>query len=101
MPGGVQARLPTSLLPFRGCRKLSPFSRPHRRSERFYETSASLAHLTRRRKRKETIVADRLAGKVTAITGGSQGIGMAIAQRFAQEGADLSFCDNSNKACAS
>jgi glucose 1-dehydrogenase len=43
---------------------------------------------------------DRLAGKVAAITGGSQGIGLAIAQRFAAEGADISFCYRSNKAGA-
>src|ERR1041384_7562619 len=40
---------------------------------------------------------NRLAGKVVAITGGSQGIGRAIAQRFAAEGADISFCYRSNK----
>jgi glucose 1-dehydrogenase len=45
-------------------------------------------------------VPNRLDGKVAAITGGSQGIGMAIAQRFAQEGADVSFCYRSNKAGA-
>jgi glucose 1-dehydrogenase len=45
-------------------------------------------------------VANRLDGKVAAITGGSQGIGLAIAQRFAQEGADVSFCYRSNKAGA-
>jgi glucose 1-dehydrogenase len=43
---------------------------------------------------------NRLAGKVVAITGGSQGIGLAIAQRFAEEGADVSFCYRSNKAGA-
>jgi len=43
---------------------------------------------------------NRLSGKVVAITGGSQGIGLAIAQRFAEEGADISFCYRSNKAGA-
>src|SRR4030095_4672414 len=40
---------------------------------------------------------NRLAGKVAEMTGGSQGIGLAIAQRFAQEGADIAFCYRSNK----
>ena len=43
---------------------------------------------------------NRLQGKVVAITGGSQGIGLAVAQRFAEEGADISFCYRSNKAGA-
>src|SRR5215467_11338072 len=43
---------------------------------------------------------DRLAGKVAAITGASQGIGLAIAQKFALEGADIAFCYRSNKAGA-
>ena len=43
---------------------------------------------------------NRLQGKVAAITGASQGIGLAIAQRFAQEGADIAFCYRSNKAGA-
>ena len=45
-------------------------------------------------------MANRLEGKVAAITGASQGIGLAIAQRFAQEGADMAFCYRSNKAGA-
>lgn len=43
---------------------------------------------------------NRLQGKIVAITGGSQGIGLAIAQRFAEEGADISFCYRSNRAGA-
>jgi len=42
-------------------------------------------------------VGNRLNGKVVAVTGGSQGIGLAIAQRFAEEGADISFCYRTNK----
>jgi glucose 1-dehydrogenase len=42
-------------------------------------------------------VANRLDGKVAAITGGNQGIGLALSLRFAQEGADVSFCYRSNK----
>src|SRR5215472_15614354 len=45
-------------------------------------------------------MSDRLAGKVAAITGASQGIGLAIAQRFAEEGADIAFCYRSNQAGA-
>ena len=47
-----------------------------------------------------TLTSNRLQGKVVAITGASQGIGLGIAQRFAQEGADISFCYRSNKAGA-
>src|SRR5712664_4068857 len=45
-------------------------------------------------------MANKLDGKVAAITGGSQVIGLAIAQRFAREGADVAFCYRSNKAGA-
>ena len=39
----------------------------------------------------------RLEGKVAAITGGNQGIGLGIAQRFIQEGAAVSICYLSDK----
>jgi glucose 1-dehydrogenase len=45
-------------------------------------------------------VANRLDGKVVAVTGGDQGIGRAIVERFAQEGADVALCYRSNKAGA-
>jgi glucose 1-dehydrogenase len=43
-------------------------------------------------------VSNRLQGKVVAITGGNQGIGLGIAQRFVQEGAAVSICYLSDKA---
>jgi glucose 1-dehydrogenase len=42
-------------------------------------------------------VSKRLEGKVVAITGGNQGIGLGIAERFIQEGASVSICYLSDK----
>jgi glucose 1-dehydrogenase len=38
-----------------------------------------------------------LEGKIAAITGGDQGIGRAIVERLAQEGADIALCYRANK----
>src|SRR5580658_1859608 len=43
------------------------------------------------------VLLNRLAGKVAAVTGGDQGIGRAIAERLAQEGADIAICYRKNK----
>jgi glucose 1-dehydrogenase len=48
-------------------------------------------------KAKEMTVANRLEGKVVAVTGGDQGIGRAIVERLAREGADVALCYRSNK----
>ena len=45
-------------------------------------------------------MANRLEGKVAAITGGDQGIGRAIVERLAREGADVALCYRANKAGA-
>lgn len=42
----------------------------------------------------------RLEGKAIAITGGDQGIGRAIAERLAREGADVAICYRGNKSGA-
>src|SRR5258707_12435734 len=41
-----------------------------------------------------------MKGRVAAVAGGDQGIGRAIAERLAQEGADVAICYRKNKAGA-
>jgi glucose 1-dehydrogenase len=43
------------------------------------------------------VLSNRLAGKVAAVTGGDQGIGRAIAERLACDGADVAICYRKNK----
>src|SRR5262249_527597 len=45
-------------------------------------------------------VTKRLEGKAAAVSGGDQGIGRAVAERLAQEGARVAICYRSNKAHA-
>jgi glucose 1-dehydrogenase len=42
-------------------------------------------------------LANRLEGKIVAVTGGDQGIGRAIVERLSQEGADIALCYRANK----
>jgi glucose 1-dehydrogenase len=42
-------------------------------------------------------LSNRLNGKIAAITGGDQGIGRAIAEHLASEGADIAICYRKNK----
>ena len=65
---------------------------------KFPQTASDLLHT--KMSARETHVANRLEGKVAAITGGDQGIGRGIVERFAADGADIALCYRSNKSGA-
>ncbi len=56
--------------------------------------------MTLTQQQPKTAGAKRLAGKIALVTGGSRGIGAAIALRLAEEGATVAVNYNSNKAAA-
>src|SRR6266478_4767072 len=59
-----------------------------------------MGSFSRQREPRGGVLSNRLTGKVAAVTGGDQGIGRAIAERLAQEGADVAICYRKNKAGA-
>jgi glucose 1-dehydrogenase len=60
----------------------------------------SLGTLAAHQAVEELAMNGQLDGKVVAVTGGDQGIGRAIVERLAQEGADVAFCYRTNQAGA-
>ena len=56
--------------------------------------------MTLTQQQPKTVGTKRLAGKIALVTGGSRGIGAAIALRLAEEGATVAVNYNSNKAAA-
>lgn len=56
--------------------------------------------MTLTQQQPKTVSAKRLAGKIAVVTGGSRGIGAAIALRLAEEGATVAVNYNSNKEAA-
>src|SRR5258708_15508390 len=56
-----------------------------------------MGSFSRQREPRGGVLSNRLTGKVPAVTGGAQGIGGGIAERLAQEGADVAICYRKNK----
>src|SRR5260221_13703788 len=56
-----------------------------------------MGSFSRQREPRGGVLSNRLEGKVAAVTGGDQGIGRAIAERLAGEGADVAICYRKNR----